>query len=193
MRVNRGVPTAPIAVSPDSLALTGCQVGATQRLRRVTEGFFPNNGASNAFVSTFPNTNQSDNGIGKIDYHLNDKNTINGLLAISKYTGIGEDHPYVNATMLNTFPITVWTTTENWIYTPTSSVVNEVRFGYNRMTIAQDSLDAGLRVSGKYGLNGRPAGRISRSRALTASEPSITGRKFQDPTRIPIIRKTFRT
>ena len=46
--------------------------------------------------------------------------------------------------MLNTFPITVWTTTENWIYSPTSSVVNEVRFGYNRMTIAQDSLDAGL-------------------------------------------------
>ncbi len=46
--------------------------------------------------------------------------------------------------MLNTFPITVWTTTENWIYTPNSTVVNEVRFGYNRMTIAQDSLDAGL-------------------------------------------------
>ena len=58
--------------------------------------------------------------------------------------GVGEDHPYINANMLNTFPITVWTTTENWIYTPNSSVVNEVRFGYDRMTIAQASLDAGL-------------------------------------------------
>ena len=107
--------------------------------------------------------------------------------------GVGEDHPYINANMLNTFPITVWTTTENWIYTPNSSVVNEVRFGYNRMTIAQASLDAGLAFPVNYGLNGGPAGRISRSRALTASEPSTTGRKFQDPTRIPIIRKIFRT
>ena len=119
-------------------------MGATAAATVCNGGFFPNNGASNAYVSNFPNINQSDNGIGKIDYHLNDKNTINGLLATSRYTGIGEDHPYINANMLNTFPITVWTTTENWIYTPNSTVVNEVRFGYNRMTIAQDSLDAGL-------------------------------------------------
>ena len=138
-------PSGPIPVSAVSKTLTGCSVGATPAATTCNGGgFWPDNGASNSFLSTFPNTNQSDNGIGKIDFHPNDKNTINGLLATSRYTGIGEDHPYVNAAMLNTFPITVWTTTVNWIYAPTSSVVNEVRFGYNRMTIAQDSLDAGL-------------------------------------------------
>jgi hypothetical protein len=142
---SRAIPASPIAISPVSLKLTGCTVGATASATTCNGGgFFPNNGASNAYVSNFPNVNQSDNGIGKIDYHLNDKNTINGLLATSRYTGIGEDHPYINALMLNTFPITVWTTTENWIYTPNSTVVNEVRFGYNRMTIAQASLDAGV-------------------------------------------------
>jgi Carboxypeptidase regulatory-like domain/TonB dependent receptor len=146
------VPGAPIPVSAVSNNLTGCTVGATPGATTCTGGFFPNNGASNAFLSTFPNSNQSDNGIGKIDYHLNEKNTINGLLAISKYNGVGEDHPYINPNMLNTFPITVWTTTENWIYTPNSSVVNEVRFGYNRMTIRQASLDAGLAFPVNTGL-----------------------------------------
>ena len=139
------VPSAPVPVSTVSKALSGCTVGVTPAATTCNGGgFFPDNGPSNAYLSTFPNSNQSDNGIGKIDYHMNEKNTINGLLAISKYSGVGEDHPYINANMLNTFPITVWTTTENWIYTPNSSVVNEVRVGYNRMTIAQDSLDAGL-------------------------------------------------
>ena len=150
-------PRGPIPVSAVSKTLTGCSVGATPAATTCNGGgFWPDNGASNSFLSTFPNTNQSDNGIGKIDFHPNDKNTINGLLATSRYTGIGEDHPYVNADMLNTFPITVWTTTENWIYAPTSSVVNEVRFGYNRMTIAQDSLDAGLPFPVDTGLTAAP-------------------------------------
>ncbi len=139
------VPTAAVPVSAASLKLTGCTVGATPAATTCNGGgFWPDNGASNAYLSTFPNVNRSDNGIGKIDYHLNEKNTINGMLATSRYAGLGEDHPYINALMLNTFPITVWTTTENWIYTPNSTVVNEVRFGYDRMTIAQDSLDAGV-------------------------------------------------
>jgi hypothetical protein len=138
------VPAGQIPISAASLALTGCTVGATPAATTCTGGFYPNNGASNAYLSTFPNSNQSDNGIGKIDFHPNEKNTINGMLATSRYNGLGEDHPYINPNMLNTFPITVWTTTENWIYTPNSSVVNEVRFGYDRMTIAQASLDAGL-------------------------------------------------
>ncbi len=150
MRSSGTVPGAPIPVSAVSKALTGCTVGATTTCNG---GFFPNNGASNSYLSTFPNTNQSDNGIGKIDFHPNEKNSISGMLATSKYNGIGEDHPYINSNMLNTFPITVWSTTENWIYTPNSSVVNEVRFGYNRMTIAQASLDAGLAFPVNTGLS----------------------------------------
>jgi hypothetical protein len=153
---NFAVPSAPVPISAASLALTGCTVGATPGATVCNGGFFPNNGASNAYLSTFPNSNQSDNGIGKIDYHLNEKNTINGMLATSRYTVIGEDHPYINANMLNTFPITVWTTTENWIYTPNSTVVNEVRFGYDRMTIAQTSLDAGLPFPVDTGLTAAP-------------------------------------
>jgi hypothetical protein len=44
--------------------------------------FAPNPTSTKGFLSTFPISNQSDNGIGKLDYHLNSKNTINGLLVI---------------------------------------------------------------------------------------------------------------
>ncbi len=150
------VPTGPIPVSTVSKNLTGCTPGATPSATVCNGGFFPNNGASNAYLSTFPNSNQSDNGIGKIDYHINDKNSLNGLLAIGKYDAVGEDHPYINSIFLNTFPIKVWTNTENWIYTPSSTVVNEVRFGYDRVTIAQASLDAGVADPINTGLTGTP-------------------------------------
>ncbi len=115
-----------------------------------------NTSGSKGFLSTFPNANQSDNGIGKIDYHLNDKNTITGFVAIGRYLGTGEDHPFVSAAFENTFPIKTLTDTENWIWTPSSSVVNELRFGYNRMSIQQltndtavkDPIDTGLTTPG---------------------------------------------
>jgi Carboxypeptidase regulatory-like domain len=41
--------------------------------------------SNNNFLSTFPTTNISNNGIGKIDYHVNDKNTINGMFFYGHY------------------------------------------------------------------------------------------------------------
>jgi hypothetical protein len=147
-----------ISVSSVSQTLTGCTPGTISTLSATacTGGFFPHDQAKTGYVSTFPNSNQSDNGIGKIDYHINDKNTLNGMLATSRYNGVGEDHPYINAIFLNTFPITVWTTTENWIWTPNSSTVNAVRFGYDRMTITQASLDAGVTDPINTGLTAAP-------------------------------------
>src|SRR5712691_5048729 len=63
---NAGVP-----VSPVSLALTGCPAGVLTTASTCTPPSysFPANTTGNAgFVSTFPNVNVSDNGVGKIDY-----------------------------------------------------------------------------------------------------------------------------
>ena len=107
-------------------------------------GFWPQGQTTTSFLSSFPNVNQSDNGLGKLDYHMNDQNTISGFLGISRYEAVGEDHPYISADFENGFPISTWTATANWIYTPNSSMVNEVRVGYDRMTISQTSNDATL-------------------------------------------------
>jgi hypothetical protein len=119
-----------------------------------TGNFFASNpSSSKGFVATFPITNRTDNGVGKLDYHLNSKNTINGLLVIGAYTGVGMDHPFVKEIYDDTFPVKTWTTTENWIWTPNSTVVNEMRFGYDRFTLAQINNDASVCPVGSCAIN----------------------------------------
>lgn len=131
-------------ISPVSLALTGCTVGATPAATACTGGLFPHGQTTTSFLSTFPNVNNSSNGVAKIDYHINDKNTLNGVFITSNYTGNGEDRGFINSLFLNGYPITTYTASGTWDYTPNSAMVNEVRFGYNRMTIRQTSNDSGL-------------------------------------------------
>ena len=139
------------SISPVALALAGCTVGATPAATTCTGGLFPANATNNTgYVSTIPNINDSNNGVGKIDYHANDKNTVNGLLVVGNYIGNGEDRGFINQIFSNGFIIKTWTASGTWDYTPTSNMVNEVRFGYNRMTFLTTSGDgaAGTKVAG---------------------------------------------
>jgi hypothetical protein len=135
-----------ITPSPVTLALTGCTPGTATTLGATvcTGGFFPHNQTSTSYLSTFPNTNVSDNGVGKLDYHINDKNTLNGLFIIGRYVGLGEDRGFMNSIFLNGYPIETYTGSGTWDYTPNSRMVNEVRFGYNHASIDQTNLDAKL-------------------------------------------------
>jgi hypothetical protein len=137
-----------VPVSPVSLALSGCTVGATAAATTCTGGFFASNPTNSiGFLSTIPNVNNSHNGVGKLDYHVNEKNTVNGDFIIGRYVGDGEDRGFVNKIFNNGYTINTWTASGNWDYTPNSSMVNEVRFGYNRMTFDTTSDDAGLGIS----------------------------------------------
>jgi hypothetical protein len=154
---------AGIARSAVSETATGCTGDSTPLVSTpgtpiaglaCTGNFFASNpSSSKGFVATFPITNQSDNGVGKLDYHINSKNTINGLLVIGNYTGVGMDHPFVKDIYNDTFQIKTWTITENWIWTPNSSVVNEMRFGYDRFTLAQINNDASACPVGSCAIN----------------------------------------
>jgi len=134
-----------IPVSAVSLSTTGCKLGPPVTC---TGGLYPNNGASNSFLSTFPITNKSDNGIGKIDYHPNDKNAIFGSLFVSNYDALGEDHGFVNQNFTDFTPIKVWSNVESWVYTPNSRLVNELRFGYDRVSFNFVNFDVGSLANG---------------------------------------------
>ncbi len=114
---------------------------------------FPANSSSTISETLgFPNTDQTDNGIAKIDYHINDRNTLTGMLFVSEYTGVGEDRAYANAAFLSVIPMKDWANNYSWIWTPNSQWVNEVRFGFNRMT--QDIINADSAVPATtYGIN----------------------------------------
>jgi len=137
---------AGVTPNPISLQLLGCPTAPAGNFTctgGLIQGAHLN---TTTYNSGFPNTNTSDNGVGKIDYNLNSKNRINGLVMIGRYLGIGEDHPIVASYWESPDPISANTIGASWIWTPTSSLVNEARFGYNLV----DFLLAGAEDSNKF-------------------------------------------
>jgi Carboxypeptidase regulatory-like domain/TonB dependent receptor-like, beta-barrel len=98
-------------------------------------GLFPaNSGANGTSIQTaVVSSNVIWSGVGKVDYHINQNNTINAMYFISPGSGNFVD----NATQ-EIDP--QWITTQyarsqvfstNWTWTPTSNWVNELRVGYS--------------------------------------------------------------
>ena len=132
---NSPVPASAQVLSPVSLKLLGCAVRASAAATTCTGGLILNAPANTTgYASTFPNVNRSDNGIGKIDYNINSKHRISGMLWTGFYEANGQDHPTVNPLFASGIFIRSWSTVENWIWTPSSNVVNEFRFGYDRLS-----------------------------------------------------------
>src|SRR5579864_1534257 len=143
---------AHVPVSPVSLKLLGCTAPAGAA-PNCTGGLYAGAAANTInYTSTFPNTNISDNGIGKIDYNINSKHRISGMLFTGDYLATGQDHPIVNGLFSTIDPVRAWSTVENWIWTPNSSMVNEARFGYDRLSVAFTIADQGLIPDGSGGL-----------------------------------------
>jgi hypothetical protein len=140
-------------LSPASLKLLGCTVGAAASNTSCTGGLILNAPAkSTGYASTFPNVNRNDNGIAKIDYAINSKHRISGMLWTGYYEANGQDHPTVNPLFASGIFIRSWSTVENWIWTPSSSVVNEFRFGYDRLTQGFTVGDQGIIPDGSGAL-----------------------------------------
>jgi len=136
---------AGVTPSPVSLKLAGCTLGPTTCTGGLYQGAQPN---STSYTSAFPNVNVSDNGIAKVDYRLNDKNMINGMLWTGNYTAIGEDHPLPNSAFISPIAIRTWTVVSNWVWTPTSRLVNEARFGMNRASFNLGVADSNVLANG---------------------------------------------
>jgi Carboxypeptidase regulatory-like domain len=103
----------------------------------------------------FPNVVSINNVLGKIDYHLSDHHTIagsyffgNGSTIAQSETGPGITQPYFrdNAGLRAQFVTTSWT------WTPNSTWVNDVRFGWNFHHRFDHVDDIGTALS-TYGIN----------------------------------------
>jgi len=141
--------TPAIPVSSLSLNLLGCPSGPLTAASTCTGGYIQGAHAnSTTYLSTLPNTNNSDNGVAKIDYRINDKHSIHGSMFRGAYTGIGEDFPQVNTAWANTVRDAAWQTAGGWIWTATSNLVNEFRVGYTRWEFIWDPTDIGTIPNG---------------------------------------------
>ena len=78
--------------APLSLQLAGLNPDCSKAANY--PGLFPVvNSANFTIPNNLTNTNRIDSGLAKIDYHLNDKNSLNGMYEISPGTGFLNDQP----------------------------------------------------------------------------------------------------
>ncbi|MFY9529554.1 MAG: TonB-dependent receptor [Candidatus Acidiferrales bacterium] len=116
---------------------------------------FPvNNSNSTAFTAPFPNTNSTNNGVAKIDYRINSKHSLNGMVFIGAYAGDGMDHPWVNKIFNDQNPIRTNTVGADWVFAASSRLVNDARFGYDFVRFSFLTDDGAKLADGKgYPIN----------------------------------------
>jgi len=168
--------------------LTGATVAAdcTKNQYGATS-LFNNSSISTTATNVFPNTGGSDNGLAKIDYHLNDKHSING----SFYMGNFQEYAVANSTV---FTEPWWEELQAvrsemlrgvWIWTPNSAWLNEARVGWdhaNRPTARGECAGNGstsdpLGLNSTTGGNGGPDYKASYnfiSGAISCGFPTVT-------------------
>src|SRR5580693_7249119 len=122
-------------VSPASLQIGGCTLGPPVTCNGT--GFPTNPGTNPAGATTInfglPNSVSSDNAIGKVDYHINDRNTVSGRYFYGNNNGTVSDASELQTKWLTQIHTRAQVAGVNWTYVPNSQWVNEARFGYNRL------------------------------------------------------------
>ena len=121
-------------VSVASLKIAGCTMGPPISCNG---SGFPTNDGTGAGGTTInfglPNTVKADNAVGKIDYHLNDRNSFSGLYFFGNNSGTVSDANQIQTKWLTQIHTRAQVFGGNWTFVPNSHWVNEARFGYNRL------------------------------------------------------------
>ncbi|HTR38854.1 MAG TPA: TonB-dependent receptor [Bryobacteraceae bacterium] len=114
-----------------SLNLAGCTADGKCDPKK---GIFTNGRPTPVISSALDNIGHSDNEVTKLDYHLNDKNNINGEYlfgnASDQTAGVGLQPYWANIDHNR-----VQIVRAVWVYVPNSTWVNEARFGYDRYNL----------------------------------------------------------
>ena len=145
---------AGVTPSPISLAIAGCTLGPPVSCNGA--GFPTNNGTNpngpTTVVNGFPNNVTSDNFIGKIDYNVNSRNTLDGMYFFGNNSGTVEDFPELQSKWLTLIHTRAQVFGTSWVWVPSPRWVNEARFGYNRLTQPTYAADHNVSAQTAYGL-----------------------------------------
>ena len=111
-----------------------------------------NSSASSSVVGGFPNVNNSNNVVGKVDYTINEHHSLSGSYFFGNGGGPVEDNAVTQLGFLSVQHVRAQTVSTHWAWTPNSRWVNELRFGFNRYYGPVVSNDSGVPAS-SYGIN----------------------------------------
>ncbi|HSS95760.1 MAG TPA: TonB-dependent receptor, partial [Terriglobales bacterium] len=116
--------------------------------------FFPNNPNDTTDLNLdFNNRNREDNGIVKLDYHLNDKNSFIATYFVGDSAQTEEDTTVLNPLFLSQAYTRAQVIGGGWVWTPSSHITNQFRIGYNRFWQQVVQADHNSNPATAYGLD----------------------------------------
>jgi Carboxypeptidase regulatory-like domain/TonB dependent receptor len=157
----------PSQIAPLSAAIAGlnpatCAINANKPGAMIVPGsgvgLFPINNATsvpgtNTVFANLNNVSRSDNGLAKFDYHVNEKNVINGFYFIGQNNGTwNDDFHQLAPNWESLLYVRAQLASGGWVWTPNSRWVNEFRAGYGRYNQTYYSADHTTPAS-KFGIN----------------------------------------
>jgi hypothetical protein len=145
--------TVKVPLSQLSLNLTGCTPPTGSGTAYIcTGGLFPTNNTNSSTISQgFPDVFRSDNGVAKVDYHINDNNTLSGMYFQSEGDITAEDVTYLQPQWLSHQINQPRVFGADWAWNPNSRLVNDARFGYIYMQRNNKTIDQSVPASA-YGI-----------------------------------------
>ena len=157
-----GVTPTPLSASLVGLNTSTCAVNANPPGHTIVPGsgvgLYPVNNATTVpgTDTVFPNlnnTSRSDNVLGKVDYHINEKNVMNGYYFFGQNDGTWNDSfNQLNPNSQSLLHVRAQLASVGWVWTPSSRWVNEFRTGYGRYNQTFYAADHNIPAS-KYGIN----------------------------------------
>jgi hypothetical protein len=120
----------------DATTDLGLQGRTVNPLSSYLVGFYAPNSGQGTFVTlAYPNQNSSKNTIGKVDYHLNDHNSLSGSYFFGNDTIVGMDSNELLAQFRTKVHSRAQTVAGHWAWTPSSTWANEFRGGFTHYTL----------------------------------------------------------
>jgi hypothetical protein len=178
--------TISIADATRDLQQLAIQNGTTFTVNPLSNyllGFYTPNAGQGTLVSlNFPNVNSSKNAIGKVDYHLDDHNSLSGSYFFGNDTIIGMDSNELSAQFRTKVHSRAQAASGHWAWTPSSTWANELRGGFTHYTLQIIPSDTTFKYTISTGivnplLNGIPNIRLGSFTELGAFHnfPKIVG------------------
>lgn len=139
------IPDAEAALAANAIAVNPLSL-------KLLSLFGSNSSAGSSSTGGFPNVNNSNNVVGKVDYNINAHHSLSGSYFFGNGGGPVEDNIVTQEAFLSVQHVRAQAVATHWTWTPNSRWVNEARFGFNRYYGPVQSADANVPAS-SYGMN----------------------------------------
>jgi hypothetical protein len=107
-------------------------------------------------LTAMSDVNSTYNGVAKVDFHANDRNTFSGMFFIGQGSGTWNDNPsaITSAFVESLFPVSDRIGSGSWTFVPNSAIVNEFKVGYSYYHLPFNSVDHNANPNAPWGISG---------------------------------------